>query len=818
MKRISLKENWFLKEAPLSCQKEMSGYILSEHDGWYSGITLPADVHMPLIEAGVIKDPVLSDYSFEEEWIESRSWWFKKEFEMEEITAPYHRLVLEALDVHADVFLNGAYLGHHASAFYPFEREVTKYLVAGENTLLIRLTSGLEYVSDADLAEVNLKAGADQEGKRGDRRRVFVRKPAYVYGWDWAPRAATVAIAGEAYIECSDGVTLRAAAVETVAIGETARIRANLEWEVLDPLKTVDADIRAEVLFGGAVVTAAQLSDKLLCSGVNYLSFDFDIAEPRLWWPNGMGDQPLYELRVSVDHGGVKACFPPTAFGIRTVTLDLSRTGEKDRKFVFVVNGVPIFAKGGNWVPADSVYARITDEKYETLIKEAAEANFNMLRIWGGGLYERDAFYDACDRYGILVWHDFMFACASYPGHVESFYDLVCRELNYQTKRLGGRACMALWCGNNEVHCNPQLFGTFGMEIYNYGAPEYVRKNCPWIPYWNSSPYPKPSYPFVGDDHYWDYINMEVPIRIEPKVYDSVPSKFVSEYGYVGPCVKESIEAYFDGQPIEMQGRVWSHHNNAYEKETVREGIRKHYTDRELSLEEYLLYAGLVQSLMYGYSLESFRSMEHCGGGLIWMFSDCWGEVGWTIIDYYLRRKISYYGVRRALSPVKLIMREKEGMVRVFGANDTGKPVSFRMKYGYTAFDGSYDDAKTAEVTLAPRFQGDILRFPMGEQDITKGVYYAMPDGEAAPAILRCCDFKELQLCPARVRVQREWDEGEDRLMEIVSETYVHGVYLDTSCRMSDNYFDMLPNEKRIIRIEGGAGKEFTLKTVQKGE
>lgn len=815
IKRICLDDDWSLKEAPITYKKDMAGYILSDSKGWYEGISIPCDVHSPLIEAGVIKDPVLADYSFDSEWIEHRSWWFKKTFMMDDISDAYYRLILESLDVHADIFLNGAYLGHHAGAFYPFEADVKEFLVPGENVLLIRLTAGLEYVDEEALAEVGSKFGSDQGEKRGDNRRVYVRKPAYVFGWDWCPRAASVAIAKDVYIECCDGLVMNSAIVKTLEIKDKARICADIELEVLNPLDIIEADVTIGVFYKDEEISSVRLGDKLLCSGVNFLSQEFCIENPSLWWPNGMGEQPLYELRVSAEFGDGATSFKPVSFGIRTIELDVSKIDEQNRRFAFVVNGIQIFCKGANWVPADSVYARVTAEKYENLVKEAKDANFNMLRVWGGGLYERDEFYDACDKYGILVWQDFMFACASFPDSNAEFYDLVCKELDYQTKRLGSRACFALFCGNNEIHCNPQLFGTYGMKIFNIAAPQYVHKNCSNIPYWNSSPYPKTKYPYMGDDHFWDYINEDIPVRIEPKGYDKVPDKFVSEYGYVGPVAKESIEQYFDGKPIEMFGDIWMNHTNVWEKDTVSAGVKKHYTDKELTLDEYLLYAGLVQSLMYGYSLESFRTKPDNGGGLIWMFNDCWGETGWTIVDYYMRRKISYYGVKRALEPIKLIMRENGGTICVYGVNDTANEISFDMKYGYMSFDGVFDTGSEAFVTLKPFSRCKVLEFSAGNYDVLKGCYYAKPSYDISPAILRMCDYRTLDMVPAKVGILSQRDDGEDKLIEIASEVYCHAVHIDGAdfC-LSDNYFDMLPGEKRIIRVQKGAGNSFEIRTV----
>ena len=483
MGRINLNKEWKLKDYPLSYKKDMAAFVLADNSDWYTGRSLPTDIHTPLIDAGVIKDPIVADYSFESEWVEQRSWWFKKSFNIESCDAPYYRLVLESLDVHADIFFNGVYLGHQASAFYPFECDIKAYVVKGNNVLLVRLTSGLEYVSDLDLAETELKMGTDQSEGRGDNRRVYARKPAYVYGWDWNPRIPSIAIARNAYIEYSFGVKLNFVNVETVSIGDPARIRAKLEVESLNQFETIDADISVKVMLDDELKAFSEVKDKLICSGLNYITFDLDISNPSLWWPNGMGKQPLYELYISITYDKNKTLFSSSKFGIRTVKLDLSKTDEKNRRFNFNVNGVSVFCKGANWVPADSVYTRVSYEKYETLIKEAAEANFNMLRVWGGGVYERDEFYDMCDKYGILLWHDFMFSGASYPDNIEWYYDLICKELDYQTKRLGGRTCIALFCGNNEIQCNPHLFKSFGMKIFNIAAPEYVNKNCPKIPY-----------------------------------------------------------------------------------------------------------------------------------------------------------------------------------------------------------------------------------------------------------------------------------------------------------------------------------------------
>lgn len=841
MKRISLNKGWSLKEAPLNYGKEMAGYVSGQQDGWYNDLKLPCDVHMPLIDAGVIKDPVLSDYCFDAEWIENRSWWFKKVISGSEfdLNCDIAELVIESLDVNADVFFNGAYLGHQASAFYPFKKDVKEFVRPGDNELIIRLTSGLETVSDADLAEIDRAVCTELSNgcpERGDKRRAFVRKPTYVYGWDWCPRIGTCAIAKSAYIDCLNTAAIRNVIVRTVEAASNAKLSLTAEIELLDIIRTADADIKVKITKDGKICSEIIQKDVLLCSGVNYVQFDLNVKDAELWWPNGMGGQPLYLIEVSAQCREKEFSWPSFKYGIRTISLDTARTDKENRRFMVVVNGKPIFCKGGDWIPADSIYARVTPEKYDALILEAKNANFNMLRVWGGGIYERDEFFDTCDKYGILLWHDMMFGCSTFPDHMESYRNLVGRELDYQTRRLGSRTCLALFCGNNEDHWIFTSAGfcetvhlkhekQYGLYISNNMIPEYIRKNCPWVPYWNSSPYggDEPNADNVGDVHHWHacMMNPEMSLRIEPKEYDKVQARFVTEYGYPGPCPKESIEDYFDGKAIERDSKVWNLHNNTFEKLTVNAGIEKHYTSRELGLDEYLLYAGMTQSLMLGYSLESMRFKDFCGGGLFWMYNDCWGEVGWTIIDYYLRRKVSFYGVRRAFEPAKLILREVDDKAVVMGCNDTDKDISFKLRAGWVAFDGSNDDYMVLDVTMPAGERRVLHTFDTSSHDALEGVYYAKPEcGCINPGILRATDTRNLKLCSEKVHIVSAKDDGADLLVEIKADTYCYCVYLDTGAnwKLCDNYFEMLPGEARSIRVYGATGKSFSLKTLQVGD
>jgi beta-mannosidase len=781
---------------------------------------------MPLIKAGVIQDPVVADYSYACEWMERKSWWFRRDFEItgEELNSRSIRLVIESLDLFAHIFINGRPAGTHQSCHYPFTADIAKYLKAGENSLLIRLTMGPEGKSREDydyLADYIATENAGGRGDRGETARAFLRKPQYVYGWDWGPRVGTVGIMKNAWIDFIGDTAVTWIQPVTVEAKKDAALRFEVEFESLLPVSTQEARLTLELKREGKTVYTEK-RNVLALSGLNFVDFDVTLHDAELWWPNGAGEQPLYTAELAIKTPGGETKSDPVRFGIRTVELDLEQYGENDRRFAVKVNGVDIYCKGGDWIPADSVYARVSREKYRTLIREAKACNFNMLRIWGGGIYERDEFYDFCDEAGILIWHDFMFACSLYPDDQDWYLELVRKEADYQTKRLRRRPSLALWCGNNENHwIYEQYFRkdarerySGGLRIYNELIPSLIRANCPEIPYWPSSPYggEAPNDNETGDRHHWGdcTMNPDMAKRISPEAYDLVSSRFVTEYGYIGPCSEATIKKYYGKNPVVHNDKIWNLHNNTFEKATVPEGIRKHYADPEgLELKDYLRYARLVQGLMYGYSLEAIRFYPKNDGALFWMYNDTWGEVGWTIIDYYLDRKPSYYYVKRAFAPVKFILRSSgdRQTVRVMGVNDTREDKTLQLEYGYAGFDCRYDSAKTA-VTLPAFSKGIVLEFPLPKGDLKRGLVFAR-SREAPPALLRTGPFREYAAGDSAVTVTKIEKREQGCLVTLQSSGYSHAVSLGLGSGFApdDEYFDMLPGEVRTIAVKGPADR-----------
>lgn len=457
--KIALNEDWQMTWEPLYCQAGDYVQVRSKQTDWLQ-TRVPCDVHMPLIEHGIITEPLLADQCFASEWTEKRSWWFKKQFNLTEDQLTSERIMLkfESLDVEADIWLNDVHLAHHRSAFYPFSADIKAKAQLGSNQIFVRVTSGLELFSEQELAlihQTKVVYENEQVGLRGDNRRGMLRKAQYVFGFDWGPRVTTCGIMGDVSLECIRSIQIQNVHVTTVEIKANSKgaLSFQIEVENLHAYKTVESNIELELLFDTRRVALIQ-TEQCLRSGLNYIKLELEVNDAKLWWPNGMGEQPLYTIRVSAETKSQRVDYPPFTYGIRTLHLNMDKLSQysDERAFTFEINGVPLFSKGGNWIPADSIYVRVTDEKYDILLKEAKEANFNMLRVWGGGIYERDIFYEKCNEYGILVWQDFMFACAKYPDNLAWFRDEVEREVDYQTRRLRNHCSLALWCGNNENH------------------------------------------------------------------------------------------------------------------------------------------------------------------------------------------------------------------------------------------------------------------------------------------------------------------------------------------------------------------------------
>ena len=812
-------ENFFQvasrKEGKFTLPKENQLNRMPSREGFMTAI-VPCDVITPLVENDLISEPLLKKNTKECMWIGNYSWWFIKEFETSAkmLENDEVRLFIEMLDYNAHIILNGRILANHKNTFRAFEKDVKRFLNEGKNQIIIRLTTGYEehYPHDSLSFYCNSKFA----------QRLYLRKPQFTHGWDWCKPVPTCGIGGRVYLEGVSGANICFFRCDTLDIGD-ARAVLNFAFEIenLSMCTADDAVLQVEMRCGGE--TAVSFSKALyLAGGVNFINEEVTLNDPKLWFPNGYGGQPLYTVSASVTCRGVTRGMPEKKVGIRIIRINQEKLPDGSRKFVFVVNGVEVFCKGGNWVPADSAYLRITKEKYRALVEEAAECNFTMLRIWGGGMYEPDCFYDCCSEKGILVMQDFMYACAFYPDYNERFMREASLEAEYQTKRLAHQACLAVWTGNNEVHesytdwykeqFTPEYY--YGTKIFNYMLPGIVKSYSPLVHYMPSSPFygNKANDLFSGDCHVWNWTRLPhdtgFKFVYELEALDRIAEKvrFSSEYGFYGALMKSSVERFHDGEEVVLLSDTWIHHGEHDEKrQWIISSMKRHLTDpKDLDADGYLLYSGIMQGILYDEFTLALRLRSHCSGQLIWMYNDCWPETGWTIIDYYLTRKVSFYFLKRAFETRKLIVKQIGDMVRMAAVNETPETLDMSVEYGFMDFNGVKRGVVTEQISLAPHTRFDWETFSAA-YDLANGFYYMISsDKRVKPVVGMRGYYRDVPFGEADIKVMCSEIVDGNRKIKIRSDRFAPVVYIKTAddkVKMDDNFFSLIP----------GCDKEVTL-------
>lgn len=833
MKTKSLLKNWRLREEMLSCGPEMAQLVAGKTDGWMKVSTLPCDVHMALADNGRIEDPLAGTNTFDCRWVESRSWWFEKTFRLSQKDLQNFgaELFIEILDIHADIFLNGTHLGHHDSAFYPFCKDVSPWLKEGENRLLIRLSTGVEHVDDRELEPVRDFVACEWRRRRpgrGDYRRVCLRKPQYVFGWDQSPHLATCAIAGDVRIDFLDEIVVRDIRFETLALEEAgARILAEAEVESREWLFARDCTVTFQVSLAGKTVHTKTVN-YLSQTGSNYLDFSFILPKPQLWWPNGYGKQPLYTVRVTASNQYGATDEKTITTGIRTVALDQSPLNAEERLFRFLVNGKPIYCKGMDMIHTDVLYARSSDALYDRLLAAAKNADFNMLRLWDGAFcYERDRVYELCDRYGILVYQNFAFGCALYPDHAKWFLQAVEQEAVYQIKRLRSHPCIAIWSGNGEClgiandfmgrhywEREHRAIHPGGTYLFAKLLPKVHHQLVATVPYVCCSPfggYTVQQTAKRGECHRYPFLNTTPEYqqtRISYEVIDTLFAKFLTEGGIMGPPSREVLVQSLGGEEhFTWDSPVFEHHRNTFEHHAVRDAIYRHYTgERALTLEEYCLYGGLFQGSLLAYEADHMRFQQDCNGCVLWCFTDGFGEVGFSLMDRLGNPKPAYYYLRRAYAPDRMVLRRKENCVQILCSNDSAREREYRLTCGYVTFGGAY--GPTQEITVKiPAFTKGLMVAELSLEglDLEQGAFYAKgdPDGPL-PVTLRTADFRQLQL-PRKPKLTVSQVERKDGSLHfrVSTDVFAHAVHfgLGADRIFSDQYFDLLPGESRRITL-----------------
>ncbi len=798
---------------------------------------VPGDVHTPLIEGGLISEPLQDDNSLACRWVEDKEFWCSRSFRLDrEALAPVMRLTFEGLDTTADVYLNGTYVGRHENAFVEVTWDVSQLLHPGENTLLVRIDQGLVSAQAHDLAQMETMWNNEQPW------RVWMRKPQYVYGWDWTIWLPSCGIWRSVYLTAAEAGSIQdvyARVAESVlAEGESCNVSVSVEAEIFsrEPMTLVCTILDAQ---GNPVATHTD-------APASCQTLELTIPNSRLWWCNGMGEPYLYTLRVSLlDRDGSPVDCREQRLGLRSIRLIEPALPEGETGFTFLLNGVPVFCKGANHVPCDCLPGRITPEKERRLIALTRDSGMNMLRIWGGGVYASETLMDACDESGILIWHDFMYACGYYPDHDPGFVENITTEARKAIRRLRRHTSLIGWAGNNEIQemylsqkqWNPDL-PWYGGRIYEEILPGLVKELCPTLIYRPSSPFGGTAQADCrhGDQHIWLLTHVDShPHYLDLWHFTDFRVKFFSEFGVMGAMPMETAQSCISPEHMCPDDPVWLHHTNSCQNHgLLGRMVQKYFGTDAFSPQQFILRSQAIQAELTRHIYEEFRRQKFtCSGLLFWTLSDSYGVHNWSLIDFRLRTKPVYHALKAAMAPLALCIRGWDvqtdegsaqwpshwkgdpGTLEIWGMNDTRFPKEADLSWTLMTLDGKVLLEGQSGVHL-----GENQSIRLTEVDLTGTVF------DPADAVLRarltedgqCISETKYFFAPfartltpdARIHTQVQALGPGRYALCLMADRFVWMLHLaqPEGTEFTDNDFDLWPGEEKTV-IVTTSGEEY---------
>ncbi len=836
-KRIALRSPWRFKELHPRGNSECSDL------DWLPA-QVPGSVHLDLVRAGVIEDPFRRMHERGCAWVDETDWVYQTTFQVEDLPAN-PSLVFHGLDTIAEISLNGAPVASTDNMFIPHEIPVGEALKVGENRLEVIFRSTLRIGRERQQEWMRTHPNDSLREPHwfvwGPRS--FVRKAQYMFGWDWGPELVSCGIWKEVELlsvpvaricgwqhsvefqqDGSADVTIeaeieRAAGHETTPLNITAKLTGpfRIGETNADPHETTSAALTAAAAEGGGVVRS---------------EVRIHVESPVRWEPNrGAGAlrdryPALYELELSLWLG--RDCLDQSRahIGLRTLRLVREPDADGGESFRFEVNGEPIFAKGANWIPADSFPGRLeaSSSRLATLIEMAAEAGFNMLRVWGGGLYESEAFYNLCDRYGILVWQDFPYGCAFYPD-VDEYAEASRREAEIAVRRIRNHPSLALWCGNNENHQldHDQWQGRhnpapryLGEKLYHEILPAVVAELDPATPYWPSSPYggDNPNAQNIGDRHNWDIWHGHGDWRR----YVEDHSRFLSEFGFASSCSLRAWERVLNPEDFSPRSAAVRWHDKTRKGyETYLGYIAMHLPEPQ-TLEELVYYSQINQMEALKTGIEHWRRQrDRCGGTLFWQINDCWHVQSWSVIDWELEPKAAWYACRRFYAPLLLSLVQKGEEAEAYLTSDLREPAQGEISLTLETFDGDVLTEIREEAFADGGSSSLAAAIPLGQVlPHARDVYvYARftPHWDIGQDrienFLFLTEPKNLRLSPPELKVQISAGRGQG-VLTLSARRFAPYVWLrfdagDLSVRLQDNFFHMRAGESRVVSFRSSA-------------
>ncbi|MCL6604301.1 MAG: glycoside hydrolase family 2 protein [Paenibacillus sp.] len=825
---MELSAVWKIQHFPAGLMKPYELAFPGFDDRFWISAKVPGDVHSTLIERNIIDHPYFGHNDIKSRWIEDEEWWYRGQFNYEvgEKSDERHELVFEGLDTFSTVFVNGLEVGTTNNMLMAHSFDVTKIIRTGWNCIAVKFDPLRKHHEQKELFQWSSYT----------KERPWLRKAAMNFGWDWGPRMVTVGIWGKVRMERTRVAKLDSIFARTVNAGvEEAAILVDID--VKSYLK--DQQLECEVTLVDQ--TGEHVADEKVALEGAVGTLDLLVKSPQLWWTHDLGNPYLYELQVNLFADGEKVDSNRQPFGIRTIELELKDENDNP-SFAFLLNGIKIFAKGANWIPVDHFIGSAPDERYRQLIDLAVEGHMNMLRVWAGGIYEKDIFYDECDRRGVLIWQDFAFANALFPDFNRDFMDNVRKEVIYNVKRLRNHASLALWCGNNEIDWLYDMKSSsgdittpfYGRSIYHELIPEVLEELDDSRAYWPSSPYGgnDDNDPEVGDRHNWQVWHGSVYPRqfgdrplldysiegVSFKNFKKDLTLFNSEFGMHASANRYTLE-----KNIPSGQFYWGSVEMAYRNKDTnhQKGIllMEGYTGIPQTIDEYMNFSMLTQAEGLKYGVEHYRrNKKRTSGTLIWQLNDSWPGTSWSMIDYELLPKASFYYARKFYHPLLLSLEHEPGEpLKLWAINDTLESYEGNVTIQVISFDGTEVYRKAWEATIGSNqavFLGQVdeeeaLNGNLPEQVVVK----VSAEGFAAPDNLYYLrDPKDLLMESSQLEVVT--DSEQQTVTVKAGATLARMVKIDlplSGIRFSDNYFDLLPHEVRTIQISHRDGSSVSL-------
>ena len=810
----NLHEGWKFRQARLT--------------NWYPA-TVPGVVHTDLLQNKIIEDPFFRLNERGLQWIDKEDWVYETCFTLaaDMMRKENMELVFEGLDTYADVYLNDECILKANNMFRRWSIPVRQYIREENNILKVYFHSPVKIdVPKWDALPYQYPASNDQSENGGlfnKKISIFARKAGYHYGWDWGPRLVTSGIWRPVYIRAWSDLRINDVFIEQKEVGAgRAVIAGHVELDADKDMNGVLVTITDEVT--GRVLGEWQADLK---RGTNQVTVDFVLHKPKLWWSNGLGEPFLYRFRTDIIAGGELLDSKTERVGIRS--LKVVHQPDKDgHTFYIELNGRPVFAKGANYIPLDNFLPRVTPENYKRTILDAAGVNMNMLRVWGGGIYENDVFYDLCDEYGIMIWQDFMFACSMYPAE-GALLDNIHQEAVDNVKRLRNHACIALWCGNNE--CQDAWLGWgWKREIerqnkeyadkiwaqyrqqYHVTLPGVVREYAPGTFYWPSSPFAfegEMSGTTDGDRHYWSVWHGKAPISD----YDSEKSRFFSEYGFQSFPEFESVKRYapypedwdIRSEVMMSHQRGGDHANGLIETYLLNE-YKKPRDFRAFLYMNHVLQGDAIKT-----AIESHRrQMPYNMGTLFWQHNDCWPVASWASRDYYGRWKAQHYYVRKAYDDILISPVVEGDDLKVYAVSDRLENTSGRLQLQVCQFDGTVVHHWGKSVGISGNDSRVCFSAPLAKllEGANRGTVYVRVDYTDKSGRVyhnNYCLGKQKDMDYPKVDLQTEVRSIEGGYEVTVSaDKFARAVCLsvaDNESVYSDNYFDVQPKSSVQVQV-----------------